>query len=184
MRPLLLLAVAALLICAPTPATPAPDPLTGTAFSATLAGAAARAGQWQAAARLWRTVTLTRTQDARAWAGLGTALLQTGEPADAAIALDKALALGGADAALWRQRGRAAVALADAAGAQKAFTALLQLAPDDAGGWTGLGVAHDLAGDHAAAAKAYDKALALDPLHAAARHNLALSRQLAGANPP
>lgn len=153
--------------------------LAGPAPAAALARAAARAGQWDAAARLWRARTEADSRDAMAWAGLGLALLQLDAPADAAAALDRAASLGTPLAALAWPRGQAALALGDAAAARQAFAALVAARPDDPRGWTGLGIAHDLAGAHGEAQAAYGRALALDPLQAAARHNLALSRQMA-----
>lgn len=159
-----------------------PVPLPGLAPA--LARSAARAGHWQAAARLWRDLTVARPRDAAAWAGLGHALLALDQPADAALALDRAALIGPADAALWLDRGRAALALDDARAAHAAFAALTAARPDDARAWTGLGIAHDLAGDHTAAQAAYARALAIDPLNTAAQRNSALSRQIAAAAPP
>ncbi len=157
-----------LLVAAAPPAEPS--------LNSAMARAAARAGQWQAAARLWRLQTQAEPASGAAWAGLGQAL----------------------DAGLWLPRGRAALALGNAAAARAAFTAYTASRPDDARGWTGLGVALDLAEQHGEAQAAYARALAVDPLNPAARHNLALSQALSqalaraparaparpGANPP
>jgi Flp pilus assembly protein TadD len=117
---------------------------------------------------------------------LGQALLEDGEPGDAAIALERAALLLPGDAGLWLPRGRAALALGDHAAARAAFAAYTMSRPGDARGWTGLGVALDLAGAHGEAQTAYGRALAVDPLNRAARHNLALSQALVeqGASPP
>lgn len=175
-----------LLVAAAPPAEPS--------LNSAMARAAARAGQWQAAARLWRLQTQAEPGSGAAWAGLGQALLEQGEAGDAAIALDRAALLLPTDAGLWLPRGRAALALGNAAAARAAFTAYTASRPGDARGWTGLGVALDLAEQHGEAQAAYARALAVDPLNPAARHNLALSQALShgparaparpGANPP
>ncbi len=175
------LLVLAMLAGSPAIAARPPRPeAAAPTLAPALARAAARAGQWQAAARLWRDLTIARPGDAAAWAGLGHALLALDQAEDAALALDRAATIGPVDAALWLDRGRAALALDDAAAAHDAFAALAAARPDDARAWTGLGIAHDLAGDHAAAQTAYGRALAIDPLNSAAQRNIALSRQLAG----
>jgi Flp pilus assembly protein TadD len=164
--------LAILVAAAPALAEPqAPPPL-----GEVMARAASRAGQWPAAARLWRQQTQAEPSNGQAWAGLGVALLEQGEAGDAAIALERAALLLPGDAGLWLHRGRAALALGQHEAARTAFAAFTASRPGDPRGWTGLGVAHDLAGDHAAAQTAYARALAVDPLNAAARHNLALSR--------
>ncbi len=170
---MLLRAVLAALLLA-TPATArSPAPADPAAMNRLLARAASRAGQWPAAARLWRAVTLASPGDAAAWAGLGGALMAEGEAEAAAAALDRAVALGAGDADLWWQRGRAALALQESAMAYFAFAALAAAAPSDPRGWIGLGIAHDRAGNRTAARASWARALALDPLNAAARHNLA-----------
>lgn len=156
-------------------AAPAPAP----ALNSVMARAAARAGQWHAAARLWRTQTLAEPSSGDAWAGLGMALLEDGEPGDATIALERAALLLPGDAGLWLPRGRAALALGDHAAAHSAFASYTMSRPGDARGWTGLGVALDLIGQHDEAQVAYARALTVDPLNRAARHNLALSKSLA-----
>lgn len=164
-----LLAASAVLLVA---AAPAPAPT----LNSVMARAAARAGQWHAAARLWRTQTLTEPGSGEAWAGLGLALLEDGEPGDATIALERAAQLRPGDAGLWLPRGRAALALGDNAAAQASFAAYTMSRPGDSRGWTGLGVALDLIGQHGEAQAAYARALTVDPLNRAARHNLALSQ--------
>lgn len=176
MRALFLSFLAVLLVAA---APPAPETIPRSALTSVMARAAARAGQWQAAARLWRSQTLAEPGNGAAWAGLGLALLEQGDAADAAIALERAAQLLPHDVGLWLHRGRAALALGDGAAARAAFTAFTASRPGEPRGWTGLGVALDLAGDHAAAQAAYSRALGVDPLNTAARHNLALSQQLA-----
>lgn len=180
MMRMMLLAPCAVLLAAAAPPPERP------AMSGVMARAAARAGQWQAAARLWRDQTLAQPASGEAWAGLGQALLEDGEPGDAAIALERAALLLPGDAGLWLPRGRAALALGDHAAARAAFAAYTMSRPGDARGWTGLGVALDLAGAHGEAQTAYGRALAVDPLNRAARHNLALSQALVeqGASPP
>lgn len=167
MRALLALAAVLLVAAAPAPA-----------LNTAMARAAARAGQWQAAARLWRAQTLAEPGSGEAWAGLGQALLEDGQAGDAAIALERAGSLLPGDAGLWLPRGRAALALDDPAAARAAFANYTMSRPTDARGWTGLGVALDLAGQHGEAQAAYGRALAVDPLNRAARHNLALSQSL------
>lgn len=172
-----LLALGAVLLVA---AEPAPAP----ALHSVMARAAARAGQWQAAARLWRAQTLAEPAGGEAWAGLGRALLEDGDASNAAIALERAAQLLPDDAGLWLPRGRAALALGDNTAAQAAFAAYTVSRPGDARGWTGLGVALDLLGQHGEAQAAYGRALAVDPLNRAARHNLALSQGLAALAAP
>jgi Flp pilus assembly protein TadD len=144
-----------------------------------LARAAARSGQWQAAARLWREVTLANPADAEAWAELGAALTRTGAPGDAVAALARADTLAPGRPGIAFSLGRAQLALGNGSAAAAAFQAATVARPDDPRGWTGLGVARDLQGEHAAAREAYARALAIDPLNAAARNNLALSQRLA-----
>lgn len=176
----------ALLLALAGPAVAAPPPSQATLAPA-LARAAGRAGQWQAAARLWRELTVARPADAAAWAGLGHALLALDRVEDAASALDRAAVLQPAgrkaDPDLLLDRGRAALALDDGAAARTAFAALAALRPADARAQTGLGIAYDMAGDHAAAQSAYARALDIDPLYEAARANMTLSRALAGNRP-
>ena len=179
MRGFLLILACMLLVAPLRAAAPPVDPAPRPALTSIMARAATRAGQWQAAARLWRGQTLALPSDGEAWAGLGLALLEQGEAADAAIALERAALLMPGDFGLWLHRGRAALALGLGPAAHTAFAAYTASRPGDARGWTGLGVALDLSGNHGEAQIAYGRALALDPLNAAARHNLALSQALA-----
>ncbi len=150
-----------------------------------LASAAARAGQWERAAGLWRQVTIDTPADGRAWAALGEALIAIDEPAAARAALERAAGLIGSDApGLAYHQGRASLRLGDGREAAAHFERAAVAAPGDPRVWTGLGVAQDLAGDRAAARAAYDRALALDPLHAAALHNRARSAALSAASGP
>lgn len=144
-----------------------------------LARAAARSGQWEAAARLWRTATLENPADPVAWAQLGDALSRIGEPASAVAALARAAALNARDPGIALSLGRAQLAQGNGKAAAAAFTTATARKPEDPRGWTGLGVAQDLLGDHAAARIAYARALDIDPLNSAARHNLALSLAIA-----
>ncbi|MBS3960826.1 MAG: tetratricopeptide repeat protein [Sandarakinorhabdus sp.] len=175
-RTLTLVLVAALLAPLPLearqpgPASAAPDSLTPV-----LARAAARSGQWEAAARLWRKATLENSADPIAWAQLGEALSRIGEPASAVAALSRATALNSRDPGIALSLGRAQLAQGHGKAAVAAFTSATARNPADPRGWTGLGVAQDLVGNHAAAQQAYARALGIDPLNRAARHNLALS---------
>lgn len=176
------LVVLPLALMTPAPLGARPDPATASApdrMTPVLARAAARSGQWQAAARLWRELTLANSADAEAWAGLGSALSRTGPPADAVAALARASALSPGRAGIDVDLGRAQLALGNGVAAAAAFQAATLARPGDPRGWTGLGVARDLLGDHIGARAAYARALDIDPLNAAARNNLALSQRLA-----
>ncbi len=151
---------------------------------AIVARAAARSGQWQAAARLWRAITVAAPTDAAAWAGLGAALVRLDAPQDAVAALDRAEDLAPDQAGVALDRGRAELALGHGIAAAAAFVSATRINPGDPRGWTGLGIAHDLLGAHAAAASAYDRALAIDPLDVAARHNRQVSALMALAVSP
>ena len=158
-----------LFVLALTAATPAPPAALDTA----LARAAGEAGQWQAAARLWRGRTRSAPNDGDAWAGLGLALARLGDDEAALAALDRAAVLGIERPGLATARGQALLRRGAAAEAVTAFDRALAADPHDLAGLVGLGVAWALLGQRDAALAAFDRALALDPLDMAARHNRA-----------
>jgi len=166
----------------PLPPTLAHDDVGRT--MAIVARAASRSGQWQAAARLWRAITVATPTDAAAWAGLGAALVRLDAPGDAIAALGRAENLAPDQAGVALDRGRAELALGHGPEAAAAFDSATRANPGDPRGWTGLGIAHDLLGAHASAASAYDRALAIDPLNVAARHNRQVSASMALAASP
>lgn len=157
----------------------APTSANADRMTSIVARAAARSGHWQAAARLWRAITVASPADAEAWAGLGAALIRLGPPEDAVAALGRAEALAPGQSAVALDRGRAELALGRGAEAAAAFGVATHVNPGDPRGWTGLGVAFDLLGAHGEADTAYARALAIDPLNTAARHNRQLSSTMA-----
>lgn len=186
MRAHLIAAGLALALCAPPLAArerPAPK-ASGAALAPVLARAAARSGQWDSAARLWRARTVADPQDAEAWAGLGEALSRVGEGQDAVAALARAAELSPGLPGLALLVGRAQLQQGNARAALAALGAATEAEPRNPAAWTGLGIAHDLLGETAEAQAAYARALAIDPLNRAARHNLALSRAQAAAQQP
>ena len=179
---LVFLSVAPPVVAGPREAATAPGAPAGLA--PVLARAAARSGQWESAARLWRARTIANPADAEAWAGLGEALSRTGASADAVAALARAAELAPGRPGLALLLGRAQLQQANPRAALAAFQAATDAQPRNPAAWTGLGIAHDLLGEAQAAQSAYARALAIDPLNTAARHNLALSRaQEAAARP-
>ncbi len=183
----LVVALLALLLC-PVPAADARDRPEALRVQAglgpVLARAAARSGQWESAARLWRARTQAEPMDAEAWTGLGEALSHMGDGSDAVAALARAAELSPGRPGLALLLGRAQLQQGNARAALAAFGAATGTNPRNPAAWTGLGIAHDLLGEAEAAQLAYGRALAIDPLNRAARHNLALSRaQQASARP-
>ncbi len=154
----------------------------------TLAQAVARVGQWGMATRMFREATQTDPSSDAAWAGLGEALLENGQAAEALSALRRAemsgpLRKGGlapAPGIIARLTGRALIALGRGPEAETAFRAATAALPADPRAWVGLGVALDLQHQTAPAQVAYARALALDPLNVPARNDVALSLALAG----
>jgi Flp pilus assembly protein TadD len=179
-----ILLILGLMLTAPAAAREPAETAKSAGLAAVLARAAARSGQWESAARLWRQRTIAAPMDAEGWAGLGEALSRTGEGADAVAALARAEELAPGRPGLALLLGRAQLQQGNARAALAAFTAATDANPRNPAGWTGLGIAHDLLDEPTEAQIAYGRALGIDPLNAAARHNLALSRSRQAAAQP
>ena len=114
----MILAIAAAIAAAQTPATACPDVVTPQAFVCR-ALAASKAGNSEAAALAFEQAAAAQTADdaekARLWAAAGNMWIAANEPGKAAVALDKALAGSGLQA---EQRGEALLDRARAAESQ------------------------------------------------------------------
>ena len=149
---------------------------------AQLAGAAAAAGNADAAAGMFEEAALLDPGSRDAALGLGDALLRLGRPGPAAEAFERALQ-GGANARAQLGYGRALLALNRPEAAIDHLEAARTLTPRDVAVLKSLGIAYDQNGRHDAAAATYRAGLALAPDDNALRTNLGLSLALAGDGP-
>lgn len=117
---------------------------------------------------------------ARAWQGLGITQLKQGNPAEAATALDKALALDAGLARAWNARAVVADRQRDWATADAAYAKAIAAAPTDAAMLANRGWSMLLRGHHVAAERDLERALSLAPNDPVVRTNLALARAMQG----
>ncbi len=133
-------------------------------------------GDYAGAVEQLKTATTLLATNAQAWNYLGVACQRAGQPSDAAVAYQRALALDRdlVEAhynlgSLWLEQNR----LADARTEFTAYTLRRGSEPD---GWLKLGSAQLHAGDFLAAEKCFSTALALSPNNAGALNGLGLAR--------
>jgi tetratricopeptide (TPR) repeat protein len=133
-------------------------------------------GDFAGAVEELKTATALLATNAQAWNYLGVACQRAGQPADAAVAYQRALLLDRdlVEAhynlgSLWLEQNR----LADAKTEFTAYTLRRGSEPD---GWLKLGSAQLHAGDFLAAEKSFSTALSLSPNNAAALNGLGLAR--------
>jgi predicted O-linked N-acetylglucosamine transferase (SPINDLY family) len=146
------------------------------AHSLTKAAAALREGRHRDAIRLCDAVLRRMPADAQALHVKALALHLTGEPANAATLLERAIALRPRDADLHGNLGRIRAALGDYAGAAESLRRAVQLAPDAAQEHADLATALCRLGRFEEGALSFQRALALRPGDAQAMLGLARAR--------
>jgi Flp pilus assembly protein TadD len=117
---------------------------------------------------------------ALAWQGLGITRLKMGKSAEAAAALDKAVALDPGLARAWNARAVLADRQRDWAAADAAYAKAIAAAPGDAAFLANRGWSNLLRGHHVAAERDLERALAMAPAEKMLRTNLALARAMQG----
>jgi Flp pilus assembly protein TadD len=136
-------------------------------------------GSWPEAAEGFTALT-DGPLAALAWQGLGIVRLKQGKPAEAAAALDKAVALDAGLARAWNARAVLADRQRDWAAADAAYAKAVAAAPGDAALLANRGWSMLLRGHHVAAERDLERALAMAPANTVVRTNLALARAMQG----
>jgi len=137
-------------------------------------------GDYPRAVAALKTATSLMSTNAQAWNDLGVAYQHAGQPADAALAYQHALALDRdlVEAhynlgCLWLEQNKPDVAITE-------FTAYVLRRSKDPEGWTKLGVAQLHLRDLSAAEKSFNTALAIDSNAAGALNGLGLAQMQRG----
>lgn len=127
---------------------------------------------WPALLELNRRWTKAQPGSSEAWYSLGVAYNQTGQPAKAIEAYQRALRINSEDAGAWNNLGNAYDGAGQSANAIEAYQQALHINPEYANAWNNLGVVYEKAGQFAKAVEAYQQALRINPEHADAWDNL------------
>lgn len=127
-----------------------------------------------------RDAAARNPSDVGAQERLAQGALAAGFPAEAAVALRRALAISGPVQSRLLELGRAEIRAGNAAGAVEAYRQAQAAGPPNPAIFGGLGLAYDMAGDSPAAEEAHRRAVAMAPQDWTLRGNLALSLLFAG----
>ncbi len=139
-----------------------------------------RAGDYAAAASLYRNAHSVNLEAAEPLTKLGLALSLGGAPEEATDAFRTALKRAPKDVEARRGLANALVTLGEPALAIPHYLSAVENAPQDYRGFLGLGVAYDMTGDHLAAQSAYQSGLAQNDGNLDLLNNLGLSQFLSG----
>lgn len=115
-------------------------------------------GRRDDALRNYRSVVEAMPDFAQGWINLGLAALESGQPAQALSALDRAVNLQPPSALAWHALGNARRASGDLEGAEAAFRKAVKLEPSRAAAWINLGVVLRLLGRPAEALPCLEEA--------------------------
>lgn len=139
-----------------------------------------QAGDFAAAASLFRNAHSANLEASEPLTKLGLALSLGGAPEEATDAYRAALKLAPKDVEARRGLANALLAIGEPALAIPHYLAALEVAPNDYRGYLGLGAAYDMSGDHQAAQSTYRSGISQAGNNIDLQHNLGLSRFLAG----
>ncbi|WP_425406544.1 tetratricopeptide repeat protein [Hwanghaeella sp.] len=139
-----------------------------------------QAGDYAAAASLFRNAHSVNLEAPEPLAKLGLALSLGGAPEEATDAYRAALTRAPKDVEARRGLANALLSIGEPALAIPHYLAAVEAAPTDYRAYLGLGAAYDMTGDHQAAQSTYQSGLAQAGDNIDLQHNLGLSQFLAG----
>lgn len=139
-----------------------------------------RAGDYAAAASLFRNAHSVNLEAAEPLTKLGQALSLGGAPEEATEAFRSALTRAPKDVEARRGLANALLSIGEPSLAIPHYLAAVEAAPTDYRSYLGLGAAYDMSGDHQAAQSTYLSGLAQAGNNIDLQHNLGLSQFLAG----
>lgn len=139
-----------------------------------------QAGDFAAAASLFRNAHSVNLESPEPLTKLGLALSMGGAPEEATEAFRSALQRAPKDVEARRGLANALLSLGEPSLAIPHYLAAVEAAPTDYRAYLGLGAAYDMSGDHGAAKSTYQSGLAQSGDNIDLQHNLGLSQFLAG----
>jgi len=140
-----------------------------------------QAGDFAAAASLFRNAHSVNLESPEPLTKLGLALSMGGAPEEATEAFRAALNRAPKDVEARRGLANALLSIGEPALAIPHYLAAVEAAPTDYRAYLGLGAAYDMMGDHRAAQSTYQSGLAQADGNLDLQHNLGLSQFLSGA---